>query len=302
LLSHSSRQHFISITHMTSSSTGSRTLLRASLAGRARRPLQLAILALGLLLGCGPAHRPMPKQRLPDPPRAAPGSAPVVPDLVEVRVLVVAYNGASGASAVVTRSKQEAQDRARMIARMARSGDRLAELVRKYSDRPGAAEDLGLFRLRPAQPGVFGEAVSKAALALASGQISDPVDAPEGYFVIERRPDPPAGPTRIGARHILISFKGADHALPGVTRSEAEARSLAEQVAREVREPGADWNAIAAKYTDEPGSKETGGDLGKFGRGQMVKSFETAAFALPVGQISDVVQSPFGFHVIQRYE
>jgi parvulin-like peptidyl-prolyl isomerase len=73
-------------------------------------------------------------------------------------------------------------------------------------------------------------------------------------------------------------------------------------VAHEVREPDADWNAIAAKYTDEPGSKETGGDLGKFGRGQMVKAFELAAFALPVGQISDVVQSPFGFHIIQRYE
>jgi NIMA-interacting peptidyl-prolyl cis-trans isomerase 1 len=242
----------------------------------------------------------MPRQRLPEAPRQA--AAPAVPELVEVRVLVVAYKGASGAAAAVTRSKQDALERARMIARMARSGDRLAELVRKYSDRPGAADDLGLFRLRPAQPGVFGEAVSKAAVATQTGQISDPVDAAEGYFVIERRTDPPVGPARIGAKHILISFKGADHALPGVTRSETEARSLAEQVAHEVREPDADWNAIAAKYTDEPGSKETGGDLGKFGRGQMVKAFELAAFALPVGQISDVVQSPFGFHIIQRYE
>lgn len=253
-----------------------------------------------LLWGCAPSNRPMPRQRLPDAP--AQQAAAAAPELVEVRVLVVAYQGASGAAAHVTRSKQEALERARMLARMARSGDRLAELVRKYSDRPGAVEDLGLFRLRPAQPGVFGEAVSKAAVAMQPGQVSDPVEGAEGYFVIERRTDPPAGPARIGAKHILISFKGADHALPGVTRSEAEARSLAEQVAREVREPDADWNAIAAKYTDEPGSKETGGDLGKFGRGRMVKSFELAAFALPVGQISEVVQSPFGFHIIQRYE
>jgi peptidyl-prolyl cis-trans isomerase SurA len=244
----------------------------------------------------------MPKQRLPGASRQQAAAPAAAPELVEVRVLIVSYRGASGASAAITRSKQEAQERARMIARMARSGDRLAELVRKYSDRPGAAEDLGLFRLRPAQPGVFGEVVSKAAIALHPGQVSDPVDAAEGYFVIERRPDPPVGPTRIGAKHILISYKGADHALPGVTRTEAEARSLAEQVAREVREPEADWNALAAKYTDEPGSKETGGDLGKFGRGQMVKAFELAAFALPVGQISDIVQSPFGFHIIQRYE
>jgi peptidyl-prolyl cis-trans isomerase NIMA-interacting 1 len=242
----------------------------------------------------------MPRQRLPDAANAS--AAASAPELIEVRLLVVAFEGAAGSTPSVTRSKQEALERARMIARMARSGDRLAELVRKYSDRPGAAEDLGLFRLRPAQPGVFGEPVSKAAVALAPGQIGDPVEAAEGYFVIERRADPPVGPARIGAKHILISFKGADHALPGVTRSESEARMLAEQVAREVREPDADWNAIAAKYTDEPGSKETGGDLGKFGRGQMVKSFELAAFALPIGQISDVVQSPFGFHVIQRYE
>jgi NIMA-interacting peptidyl-prolyl cis-trans isomerase 1 len=255
---------------------------------------------IALLCACAPSHKPMPRQRLPDAPGGS--AAPAVPELVEVRVLVVAYQGASGAAPTVSRSKQEALDRARMIARMARSGDRLAELVRKYSDRPGAAEDLGLFRLRPAQPGVFGEPVSKAAVALQPGQVSDPVEASEGYFVIERRADPPVGPARIGAKHILISFKGADHELPGVTRSESEARTLAEQVAREVREPDADWNAIAAKYTDEPGSKETGGDLGKFGRGQMVKAFELAAFALPVGQISNVVQSPFGFHIIQRYE
>lgn len=219
-----------------------------------------------------------------------------------MRVLVVAYQGALGASSIVTRTKPDAEERARMIARMARSGDRLAELVRKYSDRAGAAEDLGLFRLRPAQPGVFGEAVSRAALGLASGEISAPVDAPEGYFVIERRADPPQGPPRIGAKHILISYAGAEHAIKGATRSEAEARALAEQIAGDAKAEGADWNALAAKYTDEPGSKETGGDLGKFGRGQMVKAFENAAFALQVGQISAVVQSPFGFHVIQRYE
>src|SRR5690606_22275813 len=189
-----------------------------------------------------------------------------------------------------------------MLARMARSGDKFAELARRYSDLPGASSDFGLFRLRPAQPGAFGAEVAQGALALRPGGIGEPVDAPRGFFVIERRVDPPTGPARIGARHILIGFKGAQHALPGVTRSEAEARALAEQIAREAKQPNSDWNALAAKYTDEPGSKETGGDLGKFGRGQMVAPFEKAAFALPVGEVSDVVQSPFGFHIIQRYE
>jgi peptidyl-prolyl cis-trans isomerase SurA len=268
-----------------------------------RTLLVLAVtFALSALGACAPTTTRAPRQRLPTP--AAPAkAAPAkpVPDLIEVRVLVVAYEGAAMASPTLHRTKQEAEERARMLARMAKSGDKLAELVRRYSDRTGATEDLGLFRLRPAQPGVFGEAVSKAAAQLDPAEISDPVDAPEGFFVIERRQDPPGGPARIGAKHILVSFKGAEHAVAGVTRSEAEARLLAEEIARKAK-AGADWNTLAAQYTDEPGSKETGGDLGKFGRGQMVKSFELAAFALPVGQISDVVQSPFGFHVILRYE
>lgn len=262
---------------------------------------------LSLCVACAPVVRKQPVQRLPSVADADAGVATAdagvahAPELIEVRLLVVAYEGAEGARPDVKRTKEQALERAQMIARMAKSGDKLAELVRKYSDRPGANEDFGLFRLRPAQPGVFGKDVSHAALALTPGAISDPVATEQGYFVIERRNDPPVGPQRIAARHILISYKGAEHAQASVERSEEEARALAEQIARQAKEEGADWNALA-QNTDEPGSKETGGDLGYFQRGQMVGAFERTAFALSVGQVSDVVQTPFGFHVIQRYE
>ena len=260
------------------------------------------MMSWALLLACGPAVHKKPRQRLPDAADASTAPAKSSSqELVEVRVLVVAYRGAQGAPPQVTRTKDEALERARMLARMARSGDRLAELVRKYSDRPGASEDMGLFRIRPAQPGAFGEQVAQAATALPPGTIGDPVETPQGYFVIERRTDPPTGPARVSARHILISYKGAEHAIPGVTRSESEARQLAEQLAKQAKQPGADWNALA-QHTDEPGSKETGGDLGAFSRGQMVPAFERVAFGLAVGQTSDIVQTPFGFHVIERYE
>lgn len=278
-----------------------------------RRPLVwiCTIVLSALLAACAPQVRKQPRQRLPTPAAAAnPAAAAMFPvqtalspsvELLEVRVLVVSYAGAEGARANVTRSKPQALERAQMIARMAKSGDRLAELVRKYSDRPGASEDLGLFRLRPAQPGAFGREVGQAALALEPGAISTPVDTPSGYFVIERRTDPPTGPTKVSAKHILISYKGAEHAIAGVTRSEDEARTLAQQLAKQAKEPGANWAALA-QHTDEPGSKETGGDLGSFARGQMVPAFERVAFTLPVGGVSEVVQTPFGFHVIQRYE
>jgi peptidyl-prolyl cis-trans isomerase SurA len=278
-----------------------------------------ALFAL-LVSACAPTVRKQPRQRLPTPPPAAAASADTaggqatppaatpaaaapgpVQELLEVRVLVVSYVGADNARATITRTKEQALERAQMIARMAKSGDRLAELVRKYSDRQGASEDLGLFRLRPAQPGAFGKEVGQAALGLTPGAISDPVDTPSGYFVIERRTDPPTGPTKVSARHILISYAGAEHAIPGVKRTEAEARTLADEIAKEAKAPGANWGELA-KHTDEPGSKETGGDLGSFARGQMVPAFERVAFALAVGQVSDVVQTPFGFHVITRYE
>jgi len=259
-----------------------------------------AVLVSFVLNACAHGAPKTPRQRT-NAPAAEAGGKSVAPALIEIRVLVVGYAGAPLAASDQERTKVQAFERASMLARMARSGDRFAELVRNYSDKPNAAEDFGLFRFRPDSPGELGPAVAAAALALAPGRISDPFEGPGGYVVVERREDPDTGPTSVGARHILISYKGASQAIAGATRSESEARSLAELVVRRAK-AGEDWGKLAAEYTDEPGSKETGGDLGRFGHGQMVPSFEKAAFALEIGAVSDVVVSPFGFHIIQRYE
>lgn len=106
------------------------------------------------------------------------------------------------------------------------------------------------------------------------------------------------GPAEIKARHILVSYKEAGSG--GATRTKEEAQKLAGETRKRI-ENGEDFATVAKEVSDDS-SKAEGGDLGKFGRGAMVPPFEAAAFALAVGQISDVVESQFGFHIIQRTE
>ncbi|MBA2847769.1 hypothetical protein G4V39_07005 [Thermosulfuriphilus ammonigenes] len=103
-------------------------------------------------------------------------------------------------------------------------------------------------------------------------------------------------PERIKARHILIAVED-----PASADSKKAAREKAEKILARVR-AGEDFAELAKKYSDDPGSREKGGDLGFFSRGQMIEPFEKAAFSLKVGEISGLVESPFGYHIIKVEE
>jgi len=128
-------------------------------------------------------------------------------------------------------------------------------------------------------------------------------------------PPPPAKtpePARIRVFHVLVAFKGAERALPRVTRSREEAEVLANQILKRARD-GEDFKSLMQEFSDDPGK----GDYGlvnegvrprgpEIRRAQFVPGFTKVAFALAVGEVGlaphDPRETPHGFHVIKRIE
>ncbi|MGI6087119.1 MAG: peptidylprolyl isomerase [Kiritimatiellia bacterium] len=100
-------------------------------------------------------------------------------------------------------------------------------------------------------------------------------------------------PEMTQARHILIAVKPED-----TDDQKKEKRERAEQLLKQIKEEKADFAELAKENSDCP-SKAMGGDLGEFRRGQMVKEFEDAAFGMKVNEVSDIVETQFGYHIIQ---
>jgi hypothetical protein len=98
---------------------------------------------------------------------------------------------------------------------------------------------------------------------------------------------------RVRARHILLQYPTAA-TQPQIDSVQALAESLRARLLA-----GESFAALAREYSQDPGSGPSGGDLGTFGRGEMVPAFENAVFALGVGDISEVVETTFGLHLIQ---
>jgi parvulin-like peptidyl-prolyl isomerase len=173
----------------------------------------------------------------------------------------------------------------------------MPQLSRTRSSSPGLALALALMLGGCADLTAPGNGAPPAEPVAAPQAATDaPAPAPTPA------PTPPPAPEeQVGASHVLIMYKGSMRAPAEVTRTKEEAKKLATEIMAKAKK-GADFDGLAKQYSDEPGSKTRMGKLGKFAKGAMVKPFADAAFALKPGEISNVVETDFGFHVIKRTE
>ena len=105
-------------------------------------------------------------------------------------------------------------------------------------------------------------------------------------------------PEKVHVRHILLMTIDPSAGVSLTTNAVAAKRKLIDEIQKRVT-GGEDFAALAKQYSEDPGSKEKGGELQSFARGDMVPEFEAAAFALKAGQVSDVITTKYGFHVIK---
>lgn len=116
----------------------------------------------------------------------------------------------------------------------------------------------------------------------------------------EREPIADA-PSRIGLKHILVRHRESRRADPSITRSRGLA-CLRALDAIKALEAGGAWDEVVAEYSDEKGAATRGGSLGSVAREDLDPAFANAAFNLQVNELSYVVETPAGFHVILRVE
>jgi parvulin-like peptidyl-prolyl isomerase len=102
-------------------------------------------------------------------------------------------------------------------------------------------------------------------------------------------------------KHVLVRYAGAKHAPSSISRTREEACLRAEEALAKLKE-GTSFADVVARYSDEEGAATREGSIGTIERADVAPPFADAAFELGLREVSEVVETPFGFHVIMRVE
>jgi parvulin-like peptidyl-prolyl isomerase len=215
------------------------------------------------------------------------------PSQVAIRTILIPYKGAKNAPDA-RRSKAEAERRAQRLAKAARKkGADFEALARRFSEAPVAERT----EVKVVSPGDLPKPLERASFGMGVDQVSDAVATKQGYIVAMR-----VQPEEYSSAHILIQYKGAKLAPVAITRTKAEAKTLAEKVRVQAAKPDAQFAVLAARNSDSP-SRIGGGVLRPMAPGLMPADYNNyidAVRKLKVGEVSPVVETPFGFHIIKR--
>jgi peptidyl-prolyl cis-trans isomerase SurA len=176
----------------------------------------------------------------------------------------------------------------------ARGGEDFAQLAVSYSDAPDALKGGGMgWRERDRLPELYTEALVK----LKPGEVSDVLRSPAGFHIVR------LNDRRGGGGAFMVEQTRARHILARVNElvSEAEARRRVTLLRQRIVD-GANFAELARLNSDDTASAQRGGDLGWTLPGDVVPEFERAMNALKIGEVSQPVRTPFGFHIIQVLE
>ena len=175
----------------------------------------------------------------------------------------------------------------------AENGADFNELALEYSDDPSAKENRGSLGFFTALQMVH--QFEDAAYSLEVGQISDPILTDFGYHIVkleDRKPNP--GEVRVS--HILVRSQGDPV-------SEERAMRKIGEIYMELQKPETVWETVCQQYSEDFGTKNTGGRLPWISLGTVIPEFERVAFALSEeGEISPPVKTPYGYHIIRLEE
>jgi parvulin-like peptidyl-prolyl isomerase len=210
--------------------------------------------------------------------------------------ILIMHTGSDRAPPEITRSKEEALALVQEVANNAKAdGADFAALAKEHSDCPSAAEggNLGNF-----SPGQMVEEFTEATMKLAIGEVSDPVETQFGYHIIRRQEIQVI--QKASAKHVLVQYADSMRAGPSITRTKEEAYARIQECLTKYEE-GENFEDLAREYSDGPTGPD-GGDLGEFEQGMMAPAFDEAVFACEVGKVTDIVETPFGYHIIYRYK
>ena len=213
------------------------------------------------------------------------------PSEVQAAEIVITYNGAARYTPREPRDAQQASELAEQVHQRLSDGADFATEALAHSDLANHVQGgfYPVFRAGDRHP-----EFEKIVFGLPVGGLSEIVETPTGFHIVKRFPV-----RRVQVREIMIRYRSEAPRNVDVQRTWQQARALAESIRREALAPGADFSLLASRHTEGAG-KHRGGLLEPFGRAKHSLAFERAAFGLGPGEISEVLETEEGFHVIKR--